>query len=229
MIVYVKTADANLKNKIKDALKDKVNTLRIYDTSEKFWTKVARKTPTMIIFDIRNASSGQLYNIKRVRSNKLLALRRAPILAISHEISEDRIIKVLNTGADDVLASPFSNEILVARIESIARRAERQTNSIAQKKMQMGDLKINPWKANVYVRDEKISLTATEFDILHYLYQNKNTIVSKTDVALAVWGYDDYQIMQSLNTHILNLRKKLGVARDLVQTVRSKGYMLSRE
>ncbi|MDR2538109.1 MAG: response regulator, partial [Bifidobacteriaceae bacterium] len=135
MIVYAKTTNPMLKQFINEALKDNVTRIRVYDSSEEFWKHVSRKTPTLVIFDIRNASNSQLYNIKKVRKHSLLSFRRAPILAVADQISDDKIIETLAMGADDVLTSPFSPEMLVARLEAIGRRAERQTRNLAEKKL----------------------------------------------------------------------------------------------
>lgn len=218
-----------LKQFINDALKTNVTRIRVYDSSEEFWRKVNRKTPTLVIFDIRDANPKQLYNIKKVRKHSLLTFRRAPILAVADAISEQKIIEVLDTGADDVLVSPFTPEMLLARLEAIGRRAERQTLNLTEKKLKFNGLVIDRVKNRVFVKDEKVSLTPTEYDILVALFVRKDQVVTKKELILSVWGYEETLSSMSINTHLLNLRRKLGPTGGRIQTVRGRGYVFSTE
>jgi DNA-binding response OmpR family regulator len=96
----------------------------------------------------------------------------------------------------------------------------------APKKVKIGRISINRKKMSIKVDDNKIKCTPTEFMILDYLYRYKDSVVSKQDLVTYIWGKEGLET-NTVNAHILNLRKKLGKASDIIITVRGFGYTIS--
>jgi two-component system response regulator ArlR len=134
---------------------------------------------------------------------------------------------LLEQGADDYLAKPFSLNELLARMHAITRRKHRlESNDINVK-----GLKINIQNRTVTYNDERIALTKKEFEIFNYLVLNKNRVISRTNLTEHVWG-DVLEINSDSNfvdVHVKNLRKKLSayIPIDWFETVRSIGYRIN--
>lgn len=146
------------------------------------------------------------------------------ILMLTARSGLDDRIKGLDYGADDYLVKPFHFPELLARVRAVLRRKGEHRDTILRR----GDLVIDPNTLNVYFRDSEINLTLKEFSILEYLMRNVGRIVSQEELFEHVWSEDANMLTQSIKVHINNIRKKLFAvgARDIVSTVRGRGYML---
>lgn len=131
-----------------------------------------------------------------------------PILMLTAKTEEDDKVLGLKMGADDYLTKPFSPKELVARIEAIMRRMKK-----AEKKQHepivIGDLKIDVSNFQVFVKDEKIELTKKEFEVLVYLVQRRETIVSRDELLHSVWGYDYVGDTRTVDMQVSRLRDKI--------------------
>lgn len=147
------------------------------------------------------------------------------VIIISAKNSLDDKVKSLGLGADDYLAKPFHLAELNARIQSIIReRNSLDSNSISYK-----NLNVNLKSKEVSVAGKEIEITKTEFSLLLFLLLNKNKVVSKNAIAENLSGqsalyFDNFDIIHS---HILQLKKKLGLAGDYIETIYNTGYNLN--
>jgi two-component system OmpR family response regulator len=128
-------------------------------------------------------------------------------------------------GGDDYVTKPFSLEELVLRIEAVLRRSSSQ--EAVNQRLTSGDLVLDEDAFRVWRGDTEIPLSPTEFRLLRYLMQNRNRVVSKTQILDHVWDYEFAGDPSAVETYISYLRRKLD-DRDaqMIRTVRGFGYML---
>jgi DNA-binding response OmpR family regulator len=143
----------------------------------------------------------------------------------------DRIVG-LSTGADDYLTKPFSPGELVARIRAMLRRPRGGAHEADEDApLDFGELTIDPGRREVRVREEEVSLTTIEFDLLALLASRPGLVFSRDRLMERVWGEDYFGSDHVVDVHIANLRKKIEADPSnpfYVQTVRGVGYRFRR-
>ncbi len=161
----------------------------------------------------------------------LRELRRAssvPVLMLTARGEDTERIVGLETGADDYLAKPFNPRELAARLRAILRRVETQKEAAADDKLKVGDVEIQISARSVVKNGEEVNLTSVEFDLLKELLKHAGRVVKKEDLSETVLERKLSPFDRSLDMHISNLRKKLGVRADQserIKTIRSVGYI----
>ena len=148
------------------------------------------------------------------------------ILMLSAKSQEMDKITGLTIGADDYITKPFSMPVVVKHIEAVLRRAEQgagaETNILRYK-----DLTLDTDSFTVLVKDESVALTIREFEILKLLVENQGRVFTRESLLDSIWGYDYFGDEKIVNTHIKNIRKKLGV--NYIETIRGAGYKIEKE
>lgn len=125
------------------------------------------------------------------------------------------------TGADDYVTKPISPVVLVARVKALLKR---NLESKLSGKMDLGSVVIDELGRSVQSGGTQVDLSPKEFELLTYLASNRGIALSREQLLNAVWGYDYYGDLRTLDTHIKNLRAKLGDGGDMIKTVRGYGY-----
>jgi DNA-binding response OmpR family regulator len=152
---------------------------------------------------------------------------RLPILLLTARGSEEDILRGFRVGADDYVTKPFSLAQLLARVNALLRRAgDRAVETIAP--FRVGALTIEPARLLALDGEEEIALTRREIELLALLAEERGRIVSRRTLLREVWRFDraDHLETRTVDMHVAKLRKKLGAARDLLETVRGEGYRL---
>ena len=135
-------------------------------------------------------------------------------------------IQGLDIGADDYLLKPFDPDELLARIRAVLRRTDAHPKTDA---IQMiGEMSVNFTTREVLVRGERVMLTEMEFGLLEILVRCAGRIVAREELALALFEREAAPHDRILDVHVSNLRKKLGIGRSLLRTVRGVGYVFAR-
>jgi DNA-binding response OmpR family regulator len=145
-----------------------------------------------------------------------------PIIFISANTSHDDEAKGLELGAMDYITKPFSPREVVARIKAILRRC--QTDAKSNDSISFGKFMINKEEHYIKYKDKIIELTPKEFSLLWHLAQNPKKVFKRENLLKAVWGYDYFGDVRTVDTHIKSLRKKLGEAAEAIETVWGVGY-----
>jgi two-component system phosphate regulon response regulator PhoB len=152
------------------------------------------------------------------------------IIMVSAKGEESDIVLGLGLGADDYVPKPFSNKELIARVRSVLRRRQRpELNEGAEGVLERGPLRIDATRHKAWLGREELELTATEFRILQLLARNPGRIFSRSQILTEARGELAAAFDRSVDAHVRTIRKKLGAARDLIETVRSIGYRFAED
>ena len=147
--------------------------------------------------------------------------KQTPIIMLTARDEVMDKVNGLQVGADDYLAKPFAMEELLARINALLRRVSNQNKSL---KYKYGEIEIDVINHHVKFKDETITLTTTEFNLLSLLVKNGGNIVTKNDILNKVWGYEKNVSTNVVEVYIRYLRNKLvGIN---IETIRGIGYRL---
>ena len=141
------------------------------------------------------------------------------IMLTARDDSEDEVFG-FEMGADDYITKPFNNKVLLARVKSLLRKSNNSVESI----IEIGDLVINDTSHSVIDSKGEIELAPKEYDLLIYLVKNNKIALSREKLLNEVWGYDFLGDDRTIDTHIKNLRKKIG--KGAIKTIRGIGYKL---
>ena len=148
-----------------------------------------------------------------------------PIIVLSARLEEDLKVAALDAGADDYVTKPFGQEELLARVRAFLRRSyvSAKTNDT---KIQIGELCIDLDARRVFIGENDLHLTHTEYAILAELAHRLDAIVTHDELLIQVWGPEYRGSNHYLHTYLGRLRKKLGDYSDLLETVTGMGYNL---
>jgi two-component system, OmpR family, KDP operon response regulator KdpE len=148
-----------------------------------------------------------------------------PIIILSARMEEDLKITALDAGADDYVTKPFSHEELLARVRAFLRRSYVSAK-IDNTKIQIGDLIIDLEARRVFIGEQDLHLTRTEYAIMSELAHRMDAIVTHNELITQVWGPEYRGSNHYLHTYLGRLRKKLGEYNELLETVPGMGYNL---
>lgn len=150
-----------------------------------------------------------------------------PVVMVTAKGEESDIVVGLEMGADDYIVKPFSPKVLVARINAVIRRRQAPEVPRTDGSIKLDALEINEGKREVLVAGQRVDLTFTEFQILHFLASKPGWVFTRYQIVDAVKG-EDYPVTdRSVDVQIVGLRKKLGAAGTMIETIRGVGYRLA--
>lgn len=148
-----------------------------------------------------------------------------PIVFLTARGEEWDCVYGLKIGADDYIVKPFSPSELIARIDAVLRRVNRE--SAADKTVQLyGQIEINERGRTVKVCGEPLALTLKEFELLLFLCRHRGQALSREQLLEHVWGIDYEGSVRTVDTHIKTLRIKLGSVGEFIRTMWGIGYKL---
>ena len=151
-----------------------------------------------------------------------VAHKEIPVIFLTALLDVADKVKGLKLGAEDYIVKPFEAVELLARIEVVLRRANKDKNML-----QYGNIEIDVDKHQVILKGQQISLTPKEFELLVFFIQNQDLALSRERLLSAIWGYDYYGETRTVDIHVQQLRRKLGLKTQLV-TLPKLGYRLNR-
>jgi DNA-binding response OmpR family regulator len=181
---------------------------------------VTERAPDLIILDLNLpvVSGTEVCRILRARP----ATATIPIIMLTARTGEADRVAGLDLGADDYVTKPFSLRELAARVRAVLRRRQGVTASagIYQGKHLMADFEA----VAIAVDGKAVRLTRREFELLRFLVENKNRVLSRDRLLERVWGYDRFIETRSVDVHVGRLRAKLSTAGAQIETVVGLGY-----
>lgn len=146
-----------------------------------------------------------------------------PVILLTALDDEDNQMKGFNLLADDYITKPFSMPLVLKRMEAVLRRARSGEKSSV---LAYQNVQLDTENYKVFVEGKGVTLTAREFDILRLLMENQGRVFTREQLLDIIWNYDYLGDDKIINTHIKNIRKKLGV--DCIKTIRGVGYRIDK-
>jgi DNA-binding response OmpR family regulator len=183
---------------------------------------IAGRPPDLVILDL---------NLPAVPGDEICRLlrqkpetRQIPIIMLTARTSEADRVAGLDLGADDYVTKPFSLRELGARVRAVLRRRRENGGEVKPARYAGKHLTADFEAVSIAVDGEPKRLTRREFELLRFLVENKNRVISRDRLLERVWGYDRFIETRSVDVHVGRLRAKLGIAGGQIETVIGLGY-----
>lgn len=185
--------------------------------------EIRRDPPELVLLDLMLPGVDGLEVCRQLRSDR--HTRGTRIVMLTAKGEEADLVIGLGMGADDYISKPFSLRELVARIKAVLRRgALRGGDEVEVATLTRGPLSIDPSRHEVTVAGESVTLTATEFRLLHLLADHPGRVFARDQLLDRVMGENAPVMDRTIDAHIRTIRKKLRAHRDLIETIRGVGY-----
>lgn len=193
----------------------------VFDNAEDALVYLKNNTPDLILLDINlpGMDGFEFLNIYHKQSD-------CPVLIVSARDSDEDIIMALGYGADEFVTKPFSPKVLMARIRALLRRKQSGSSGSSKNIIQFGPYILNTESCLLKKGDERIHLSAKEFDILLYLINSKGKTSTPEEIYRKVWG-SEFGDLTAVAVYVQRLRKKLEsdpAAPHYIETVHGMGY-----
>lgn len=173
----------------------------------------------LIIMDIMMPKLDGFSACKEIKKAKDI-----PVIMLSARGEEYDKLFGFELGIDDYVVKPFSPKELMARVAAVLARKNAARSGNRSPELVSGDLVLNKDSRTVEIAGRRIELTLKEYELLAYLMENKNIALSRDKLLQDIWGYDFFGDDRTIDTHIKNLRSRLGDYRNRITTVRGVGY-----
>ncbi|EKD41228.1 MAG: hypothetical protein ACD_73C00798G0006 [uncultured bacterium] len=222
MKVLIVEDDKDIAELIDYNLKKEKFETQIVASGSKAVHSAVRFLPDLIILDLMLP---EVDGLEICRNLKAEARTKAiPVIMLTAKGEEvDRIVG-LEMGAEDYLAKPFSPRELVLRVKAIIRRVKGSGEGNPKKILTVGDIVIDPERFQVFINKKEVKLTAIEFKLLQYLVSTRGRVATRDSLLDHVWGYESALTTRTVDTHVKRLRFKMGMAGELIETIRGIGY-----
>jgi two-component system, OmpR family, response regulator len=174
--------------------------------------------PDLVILDIMMPQMDGFAVTKQVRMSS-----GVPIILLTAKSSDDDKIHGFELGADDYVTKPFSPKVLVARANSLMKRAKEHYLPTGHM-ISFGEAIVNTKSHQLQLAGQQVELTPKEYELLVFLLQHKNNVLSRETILNHVWGFDFDGDSRVVDTHIKKLRAKLSFESHHIRTVIGTGY-----
>ena len=173
----------------------------------------------LVILDVMMPKYDGWFVLERIRE-----FSTVPVVMLTARTDEYDQLKGFKLGADDYVTKPFSPSVLMARINKLVRKEK-----IEEDELKFGAIRMNMLSREVFIEGQKVELTPKEFELLKFFIDNKGIALSRDKILNAVWNYDYFGDLRTVDTHIKQLRSKMKQTAVYISTVRSIGYRLDLE
>lgn len=232
-LIYVIEDDENIRNLVCVALTSFGYLSEGFETAEEglealgLSGKKGRETPlpSLFILDWMLPGMDGLAAVKKLR--KMEAFKETPMLMLTARDREMDIVTGLDSGVDDYMTKPFGILELSARVRNLLKRSD--TGREEALLLAVGDVSVDKETREVTACGELVELTLKEFELLSYLMEHRNRVVTRDELLDHIWGYDYDGETRTLDMHIKTLRQKLKEAGQQIKTVRGVGYRFLKE
>lgn len=221
MKVLIVEDDKILARTIEQVLSEKYDVDKAYDGEEGVLF-AKQGIYDAIILDIMMPVMDGYEVLREIRKDKIFT----PVLMLTAKDSISDKVKGLNIGADDYLTKPFNREELIARVDAIIRRT---TGNYTENTIEFKGMSIDLNNRKITVDGQEIILQGKQFDMLEYLINSKNTIITKEQIFDKIWGFDSDTTTNVIEVYASGLRKELKKCGydKYFKTIRGVGYIWS--
>ncbi len=221
MKILVIEDDSKLSDTIVESIGHLFETNQAFDGEEGLFL-AQQNIYDAIILDIMLPKMDGYEVLKKIRAEQI----HVPVIFLTAKDGIDDKVQGFKEGADDYLVKPFYREELLLRLEAIVRRS---VGKFKEHTVTFKELKLNIRNKTVMLGEERLSLNGKQYDLLEYLINNRNMIVTKEQIFDRVWGFESDTSSTVVEVYASHLRKKLkpyGYDR-YIKTFRGLGYMLT--
>lgn len=207
---------------LKDNLEFESYEVEIAEDGQIALEKVAANSYDLILLDVMLPKISGFDVCKQLRKEG----NTTPVILLTAKGEEIDKVLGLELGADDYITKPFSLRELLARIKAVLRRTEPNTKPLGSM-LKIGKLDVNFETYNAFNEGKPVQMSHKEFEVLHYLWQNKNNTVPREDLLKNIWGEDVYITTRTIDNFILKLRQKIEADSNhpqIILTVHGIGY-----
>jgi len=190
------------------------------ETGEQALEQAVREMPDLIVLDLMLPGIDGLEVCKRLKAET--KTRRIAVVMLTAKGEEADIVTGLELGADDYVTKPFSGKVLVARVRRLLRRNQDEAED--RSVVSIHELTIDPSRHEVLVAGQAVTMTLTEFNILHLLARRPGRVFTRYHIVDSIHGSDYLVTDRAVDVQIVSLRKKLGPCAKYLDTVRGVGY-----
>ena len=212
--------EKNIQNIIKEFLESAKYEVNTADDGLEGINLIQNNNYDLILLDIMMPKIDGFVVCEMIRKNS-----NVPIIILTALTDEESQLKGFDKLADDYITKPFSMPVVLKHIEAILRRTENINKKVDVLKYK--NISLNIENYDVFVDNQKVALTFREFEILKLLLENQGKVFTRDNILNSIWNYDYFGDDKIVNTHIKNIRKKLGY--DYIETVRGVGYRIDKE
>ena len=215
--------DKHLSDTIRETTQDLFETAQAFDGEEGLFL-AEQNIFDVIILDIMMPGMNGYEVLKALRKSNI----ETPVIMLTAKDGIDDKIQGFKVGADDYMVKPFHREELLLRLEAMVRRGGGR---FKENVLTFKEMKLNLKNKTVEINGELVKLNGKQFDLLEYLINNKNTILTKEQIFDRIWGFESDTSTTVVEVYASNLRKNLKkVGYDhYIKTFRGLGYMLSED
>ncbi|RNC79335.1 MAG: DNA-binding response regulator [Balneola sp.] len=190
---------------IRDRLEEEGYVVDVANDGEEGYKKALSNTQSLIILDLMLPKKGGLDVCRDLRQKGI----ETPILMLTAKGQVIDKVLGLKLGADDYMQKPFDMMELLARVEVQLRKRNRTESKEAKEIYSFADVDIDFRKMNIEKAGQEVTLSAKEFQLLRFLVENEDAILSRDQLLNEVWGYDSVPSTRTVDVHIAWLRQKL--------------------
>ncbi len=221
MKVLIIEDEKNLSNTIKQCIEKKFSVEQAFDGEEGILYAM-QNIYDVIILDIMLPILDGYEVLSSLRRKKIYT----PVLILTAKDGVQNKVRGFNLGADDYLVKPFCREELIARLEAMVRRTN---GTYVNNTIEFKELKLNLQTRQAKVNDVILNLQGKQFDVLEYLINYKNTIITKDQIFDKIWGFNNDTTTNVVEVYTSGLRKELKKVgyEDYLKTIRGVGYIWS--
>ncbi|MCX7025265.1 MAG: response regulator transcription factor [Spirochaetes bacterium] len=198
-------------------------------TAEAGLAAMAARMPDLVVLDVMLPGMDGFEFLRKIKSKP--GRGDSAVIMVSAKGEEADIVAGLELGADDYVTKPFSPRVLVARVRTALRHAveSRSPHPAELSTITMGDFMLDADRHELKVSGHPIDLSATEFAIIERLARSPGRVFTRAQIIDSVRGRDYPVTDRSVDVQVLSIRKKLGAASDMIETVRGVGYRFRDE
>ncbi|MEM7164675.1 MAG: response regulator [Planctomycetota bacterium] len=178
--------------------------------------------PDLVLLDLMLPGLDGIEVCRKLKEDPVT--RAIPVIMVTAKGEESDVGLGLGVGADDYVAKPFSPKELLARVRAVLRRGTLRQEQSTDDRISRDGVTIDVTRHQVTVDDNPVSLTATEFRLLHFLASHPGRVFPRDHLLSRVIGEDAIVVDRNIDVHVRAIRKKLGDHRELIETVRGVGY-----
>lgn len=213
--------EESIQNIIKAFLEDAGYTVKLAGDGLEGIRQFRKHSPALVLLDLMLPKIDGFSVCESLRRES-----QVPIIMLTALDDDASQLKGFDALADDYITKPFSMPVVVRHIEAVLRRTE-QGALVENNVIRYKEITLDTDSYSVLVGGKSVSLTTREFEILKLFLENQGRVVSREVLLNSVWRYDYFGDEKIVNTHIKNIRKKLGV--DYIKTIRGVGYKIEKE